>query len=160
MHAEVSMDEYNSGQGLWVQNPKTPWLKAKPETMIKKVAEAHALRMAFQDSFAGTYIEEEMDPAQSAKPYQGETQTERLKNALKQPEIIDAEVEEKPKAYYAGRDDEPISNMQLHEIEELMNEKGFSEDRKNKALEYYKVSCLEDLSDAQARLFLLQLGKA
>lgn len=160
MLAEVSMEEYNSGQGLWVQNPKTPWLKAKPETMIKKVAEAHALRMAFQDSFAGTYIEEEMESTQTTKALEGSTQTERLKNALKEPQTIDAEVEEAPKTYYSGRDDVQISPEQLDELSSLIREKGFSEERKNNALNYYKVSSLEELTDAQARLFLLQLGKA
>jgi hypothetical protein len=41
-----------------------------------------------------------------------------------------------------------------------MFQKEFGEERKSKALSYYKVSSLEELTDAQARLFLLQLGKA
>jgi phage recombination protein Bet len=38
---------------------KSPIWSLKPETMIKKVAEAQGLRMAFQSLFAGTYDESE-----------------------------------------------------------------------------------------------------
>lgn len=41
-----------------VEAKETLW-DTKPATMIKKVAEAQALRMAFQDMFAGTYSEGE-----------------------------------------------------------------------------------------------------
>lgn len=46
----VTMKEYGQNQALW---------KSKPETMIKKVAEAQALRGAFQGLFAGTYDQSE-----------------------------------------------------------------------------------------------------
>lgn len=46
----VRFDEYTTGKALW---------KQKPETMIKKVAEAQALRGAFQGVFAGTYDQSE-----------------------------------------------------------------------------------------------------
>lgn len=52
---EVSLLEYNTG--------KAQWLKM-PETMIKKVAEAAALRMAFPDELGGIYTSEEMDQAE------------------------------------------------------------------------------------------------
>jgi phage recombination protein Bet len=42
---------------------KQNWQKM-PETMIKKVAEAAALRIAFPDELGGTYIREEMDQAE------------------------------------------------------------------------------------------------
>lgn len=48
---EVSLAEYKKDQANW---------KTMPETMIKKVAEAAALRMAFPDELGGIYIEEEM----------------------------------------------------------------------------------------------------
>ena len=44
----VDIKEYSTGKSLWV---------GKPATMIKKVAEAQGLRMAFQQLFAGTYDE-------------------------------------------------------------------------------------------------------
>jgi phage recombination protein Bet len=51
---EVSLNEYNTNRG--------PWQKM-PETMIKKVAECAALRMAFPDELGGVYSNEEMDQA-------------------------------------------------------------------------------------------------
>lgn len=52
---EVPLSEYDTGKGNWSK---------MPETMIKKVAEAAALRMAFADDLGGTYIKEEMDQAE------------------------------------------------------------------------------------------------
>lgn len=46
----VELDEYNKKQSTW---------KDLPATMIKKVAETQALRMAFQELFGGTYSEYE-----------------------------------------------------------------------------------------------------
>jgi phage recombination protein Bet len=51
---EVSLTEYTTGKG--------PWAKM-PESMIQKVAEAGALRMAFPDDLGGIYTNEEMDQA-------------------------------------------------------------------------------------------------
>jgi phage recombination protein Bet len=55
---EVSLTEYNTGKGNW---------NKMPETMIKKVAEAAALRMAFPDELGGVYTNEEMDQAEASK---------------------------------------------------------------------------------------------
>jgi phage recombination protein Bet len=55
---EVSLAEYNTGKGNWAK---------MPETMIKKVAEAAALRMAFPDELGGVYTNEEMDQAEVRK---------------------------------------------------------------------------------------------
>lgn len=49
---EVSLSEYSTGKAMWVK---------MPETMIKKVAEAAALRMAFPDDLGGVYAEEEIE---------------------------------------------------------------------------------------------------
>lgn len=51
---EVPLSEYNTGKGNWAK---------MPETMIKKVAEAAALRMAFPDDLGGVYTQEEMEQA-------------------------------------------------------------------------------------------------
>lgn len=51
---EVPLAEYNSGKSQW---------QKMPETMIKKVAECAALRMAFPDELGGIYAPEEMDQA-------------------------------------------------------------------------------------------------
>ena len=49
IHVEVWEEEYTTGKHLWA---------TKPRTMIQKVAEAHALRRAF--NVAGIYTEEEL----------------------------------------------------------------------------------------------------
>ena len=48
--SRVSFTEYNTGKSTW---------KTKPLTMIRKVAEAQALREAFPKEFNGLYVEEE-----------------------------------------------------------------------------------------------------
>jgi len=59
---EVSLAEYSTGKSAWAK---------MPETMIKKVAEAAALRMAFPDDLGGVYTREEMDQAEAAAPVVG-----------------------------------------------------------------------------------------
>lgn len=51
-HEEVPMSEYNTGRNNWVK---------MPETMIKKVAEVAAYRMAFPNQLGGLYVHEEME---------------------------------------------------------------------------------------------------
>lgn len=154
----AELKEYSTGKSLW--NAQT----GKPATMIKKVAESQCLRACFQDLLGGTYIEEEMARSQDEQPrvIQGNTQTEKLKSILND-NVIDAETGEiitPKKVHNTGRDDILISQEQMDEISLLLIEKGFSQERIKKALDYYKVSELNELTDAQARIFLLQLEKA
>lgn len=70
----VEFREYDLKQSIW---------KTKPATMIKKVAESQALRMAFQEKFAGTYEENELDneelSSQNSSRYETkQTQTAQL----------------------------------------------------------------------------------
>ncbi len=55
---EVSLAEYSTGKAMWAK---------MPETMIKKVAEAAALRMAFSDELGGVITEEEMRPEKDTR---------------------------------------------------------------------------------------------
>lgn len=64
--AEVYFDEYTTGRNLW---------STKPRTMIAKVAEMHALRMACPEELSQMYSEEEFEkdgPVQHERmePYQ------------------------------------------------------------------------------------------
>ena len=67
-HEEVSLHEYNTGQHNW---------KKMPETMIKKVAEVAALRLAFPSDLGGLYISEEMDQAEKGPARDVQSQVER-----------------------------------------------------------------------------------
>lgn len=156
----AELKEYSTGKSLW--NSQT----GKPATMIKKVAESQCLRACFQDLLGGTYGEEEMESIKSQENnlhvIRGNTQTEKLKNILNEA-VVDAEtgevIDQEP-IHNTGRDDINASQEQIDEIVAMMANKGFSQERIKKALGYYKVDQLTDLTDAQARLFILQLEKA
>ena len=51
LRAEISRDEYDTGQNLWAD---------KPATMCRKVALVQALREAYPNAYAGVYDESEM----------------------------------------------------------------------------------------------------
>lgn len=58
--ATVYFDEYTTGRQLW---------NSKPRTMIAKVAEMHALRMACPEELSQTYSEEELDKEKEATDF-------------------------------------------------------------------------------------------
>ena len=70
----VAYDEYavKDSNG----NINTMW-RAKPATMIQKVAEVHALRKAFPERLSGMYVEEETDRAQVVSTMQEEDKAEQ-----------------------------------------------------------------------------------
>ncbi|MBP6980102.1 recombinase RecT [Candidatus Curtissbacteria bacterium] len=67
--ATVFFDEYTTGERLWA---------SKPRTMIAKVAEMHALRMACPEELSQTYIEEE----HAQEMVKGELVEEKKENAV------------------------------------------------------------------------------
>ena len=140
----VSIEEYSTGKSLW---------NTKPETMIKKVAEAQALRLCFQDLLGGTYGEEELPPTPAVmRVVDGSTQTEKLKHLLQTETIDQTTGEVLPAAL-------PPTSKQLVEIDMMLIEKNFDADRIKRALAYYKVKGFNELSEEQARMFLLELEK-
>lgn len=149
----ATMKEYNQKQSLW---------NDKPETMIKKVAEAQALRQAFQEVLAGTYSDAELEPEQSQEPgfkiVSGDTQTDKL-NSLLDEQVVDAEITQPKIAYIAGDANLSININQIKQIEDLIEAKGLSEDRVKKAFSLYGIEYLNELNDAQARKFIFQLEK-
>lgn len=56
--AKVYFEEYDKGSNLW---------KTKPRTMIAKVAEMHALRMACPEELSQSYIEDEVGKENPSK---------------------------------------------------------------------------------------------
>ncbi len=149
----VTMEEYSLPQSLW---------KSKPETMIKKVAEAQALRQGFQEVLAGTYSDAELPQEEKASFHiVGNTQTEKLNNLLNE-SVVDAEtgeVIEHKKTFVEGNNNILASDEQIKEIEYLFDQKQLSEERIAKAFGLYKVEKLDQLTDAQARKFIFQLEK-
>lgn len=79
----VKLNEYSTGKALWA---------TKPETMIKKVAEAQGLRMAFQSLFAGTYDESEnwKEKSITVEPNTGEIVDYIEKPTISQKELMSA----------------------------------------------------------------------
>ena len=139
------LSEYSTGRSLW--NTQT----GKPATMIKKVAESQCLRACFQDLLGGTYAEEEEWEEKGEKkaepPRPAFQQNDELKD-LFTPTIID-EPFEHPKA----------TDEQLKEIEGLFTELALTDDRITKALITHEVSCLEELTETKAKIFIYQLNK-
>lgn len=70
------LKEYTTGKSLW--HPET----GKPITMIKKVAEAQGLRMAFQEQYAGTYSEHERTEIIEGTYEVKQTQKDKMQSLL------------------------------------------------------------------------------
>lgn len=164
MHVFVDFREYNTNRSVW---------KEKPATMIKKVAEAQALRSAFQEQFGGTYSEDEFVP---------ETQTSKLKRRLDgnqdannyqikdinnthetEASTVTGEVvsskQQKADVISEASPEENVSLEQLKEIKKLLDEKQFTNGRLEKALDYFKVTDINKLNSKQAEEFIMLLEK-
>lgn len=159
-------------------------MRARSFALRDKFADAlRGLRIAEIEAEDSKIINAEVVPIKFEKE---QRQTDKLKSILKKKQLskegenqeinedlssekieknisTDAEKEsseQRNSVHYSGRDDQTISKEQADNISLLMEEKEFSQERIKKALEYYKVESLEQLTDAQARIFLLQLEKA
>lgn len=154
---------------------------AYPERMLQMRARSLALRDKFADALRGLRIAEiENDDmtvieGEVINTTQSVSQVDKLKEKLiknnpdknstiKNDILIDdgfnntsKTKQEEPKENDMGDKDKPISEDQINKIEILMEEQSFDDTRKLKALNYFKVGSLSDLSDAQARVFLFQL---
>lgn len=72
--ATVFFKEYSTGRNLWL---------SKPRTMIAKVAEMHALRMACPEELAQSYAEEEMEKEIEGGKNLPEVKIEEFRTQLK-----------------------------------------------------------------------------
>jgi len=116
---EVPLSEYNTGKGNWAK---------MPETMIKKVAEVAALRMAFPDELGGIFAEEEMDQAEhQVREAQVKQVTEKIQNADGIPSfeefnaedfvVGDVEVDEPNPADYVLRIGKDLKGKRLGQVQ-------------------------------------------
>ncbi len=145
-YVTVTMEEYGLDQSLW---------KTKPETMIKKVAEAQSLRQSFQDVFGGTYSDAEIPqtiaPSKPLSVIEGKNQTEKLKNLLKQKESLDINTGEIIEHGHVE------TNME--KIDRFMEETNLSMERIEKALSHYGISSLDEMNESQQESFLKYLER-
>lgn len=125
----VEFSEYNTGKSLW---------SSKPETMIKKVAEAHALRASFHDILGGTYIPEEVPEEMS--------QIQLHEHYEEAPEEMSEIQFDKSSEQIKLR----ASSEQINMINTLIADKNIDNERIKKALGYYKVDKIDNLLEEQA----------
>lgn len=129
MYVFVEFTEYDLKQGLW---------KTKPATMIKKVAEAQCIRMAFQSTFAGTYAEEELPEAKSKIP---EDKPQEPVNNIYEAELA-------------------ISAEQIDRIDNLIFIIGMNLERLETGLKkFYKKNTIAELTYEEADDFIKKMEK-
>ena len=152
-------------------NKAGPWTQY-PERMLQMRARV-AIKDKFADALRGFKVVE-IDEYDEATIIEGEvvntekpvTRTEQLKNILntngidKEPVIIDSDGVIIEQESTKGDENIPASIVQIHQIETLMNEKAFDDDRKKNALKHYNVKTLDELTDAKAISFLELLKRA
>ncbi len=144
----------------------TVW-KAYPERMLQMRARSFAIRDKFADALRGlrvAEIEEEdsrIIEAEVALSPQGQTQVEKLKSILEanNESFVIEESTEEPQVD-EEKDMGRISVGQVYGIRKLFQEKDFSDERIKKALDYYKIDSIEELSFIEAQAFISQLEKA
>lgn len=190
IYVKVDLKEYDTKLSVWA---------TKKQTMIQKVAEAQALRMAFQELFANTYSEyEAFDNNKKMNA------TDKINNLMKKgnnnednhgkDKVSYIENDEKDKVSYiemdsihepeddtfedvSSNDNEKIKGIgisesrtdiennaiaiteeSLDEVTCLMHEKEISSERTKKILDYYKVGCLDELTENQAQHLIIKLN--
>jgi len=117
----VYFDEYTTGKNLWVK---------KPRTMLAKVAEMHALRMAFPEELSKAYIEDEMkqDVKATAKVVLSQDEIESAKKDLDKCttiEVYDKTWKDFPKEV---KENEEIMDHALN-VQSLINEAQTNENK-------------------------------
>lgn len=136
IHATASITEYDKKQSLW---------NTMKETMIKKVAEANALRLVFQEVFSGTYSDAELYEEEAPKV----TQTDILKDKITE----NKNVENKNIIF------PPCTEEQKQIIEILLEETQFSDENITKVCDYFKVQEWTQLNTDCANKFIARLKK-
>lgn len=126
--AKVRLDEYDTGKNQWAQ---------RKETMIAKVAEAHALRKAFPNDLSGIYTQDEMEQAEHGTAKSREPKVEVV-------EVNESGEPETPKKKLMNKD-------QLDEILFLLKKKGKNNEQLREFIEKrYQKTTMKDLTFDEA----------
>lgn len=155
MYVFAELGEYTTNKSLW--NATT----GKPATMIKKVAESQCLRACFQDLLGGTYAPEEMERDNTVL-IDGETGKAISKSNQLMDKIKSAKgktIEAEPVEHESTETGESALPEQMKELHALIAVKGFANGRMQKAMEYYEIETLGQLTKAQAENFIARLNK-
>lgn len=132
MYEFTEFVEYNQKKSMWL---------SKPATMIKKTAEQHALRMAFQAVFEGTYGQDEID------------EDELKKEAAKREDTS-------PKHPKFSPEVSMITEEQVTKIDELMMISDMPYERIQSGIQsIYKKQELHELTEREATNFIGRLEK-
>lgn len=131
--------------GVWTQYP---------ERMLKLRARGFTLRDAFPDALKGIKPREEVEDYIDAEYKVVDTQPSSRTELLKQ-DILARENQYKPVELEVSETPEKVDI-----ILSLMQEKAFSEERLQKALKFYEVETINDLTTEQADHFIEQLRKS
>jgi len=124
--AKIKFSEYNTGNNQWA---------SKPETMLAKVAEAHALRKAFPQDLNGVYTQDEM-PERTIMD--GNTGKVLAKKPVKK----------------------MITRVQAKEIVELLKEKEVDQKRAKAFVKgNFRVDSLGDITSVQANRMIKNLSE-
>lgn len=169
--------------GLWGKSG--PWSQY-PARMLQMRARAFALRDSFADALLGVSIREEVQDYIDGDVYPSRTselkkellfkkrdddKDDKLdKDHLVQAEDIqdteaEKEGEDRPRMEElgdsgagTGAKTDSITSEQKNKIEEMLELKGFTDERKAKAFSYYDVSSLDEFTPELAEHFISQLG--
>lgn len=151
--------------GVWTQYP---------ERMLKLRARGFCLRDAFPDALKGIKPREEVEDyidADYKVVEQSGSRTELLKKdflnkkgvnndglvAVLEDRETREEVEENQEHPPMVENGKKASELHL-EIKQLIQDKGFTEERLTKALTYYEVDCIESMPEDLAQHFITQLN--
>lgn len=178
----VNIKEYHKNQSTWNTMPET-MIKKIAESQglraafqevfsgtysefedVEKITGSNSKTEQLKQQLARSSNEKIIDvsPGESASTvFNGQNQSTSSQTAEDDVfENMGAAREQETPVYNSGRDDIQISELQLDEITSLLREKNIAAERYEKALAYFRVDCVENMSDAQARLFIMQLNKA
>lgn len=155
--------------GLWGKSG--PWTQY-PTRMLQMRARSFCIRDTFADALKGIKCEEEVSDYTTYEKHENPKIEELRQVLIGAPSqnhsvtITSAADSGSVNAtlpplqvHNTGSDDIPASFEQIEQIDAMMKEQEFTPERRKKAFDYFKIQDLPDLTEAQAIVFLMQLGK-